>query len=129
MLKFRSSRLSTLISSLEDLKSAEKKLSQIQNKAFTNLHQWSLEETNNTAIQVIKPSINLSLNIFVNQLFFFVKDVTNKLSKLYSNLESNLRQEKIESINSLTDLFYKFKEYDLKIEKISQITVSFYTKF
>lgn len=52
MLKFRSSRLSTLISSLEDLKSAEKKLSQIQNKAFANLHQWSLEETNNTAIQV-----------------------------------------------------------------------------
>lgn len=127
MLKFRSSRLSTLISSLEDLKSAEKKLSQIQNKAFTNLHQWSLEETNNTAIQVIKPSFNLSLNM-VNQLFF-VKDVTNKLSKLYSNLESNLRQEKIESINSLTDLFYKFKEYDLKIEKISQMTVSFYTKF
>ncbi len=126
MLKFRNSRLSTLISSLEDLKSAEKKLSQIQNKAFTNLHQWSLEETNNTAIQVIKSSFNLTLNI-VNQLFF-VKDVTNKLSKLYSNLESNLRQEKIESINSLTDLFYKFKEYDLKIEKINQMKVSFYNK-
>lgn len=32
MLKFKNSRLSTLISSLDDLKNTEKKLSQIKNK-------------------------------------------------------------------------------------------------
>jgi len=100
MLKFRSSRLSVLISSLEELKVAEKKLSQMKNKVFDNLHEWSMEETNNTAIQ----------------------DVTSKLSNLYSNLESSLRQEKIHSLNSLTDLFIKFKEYDSQVQKLNQIT-------
>ncbi len=34
MLKFKNSRLSTLISSLDDLKNTEKKLSQIKNKGI-----------------------------------------------------------------------------------------------
>lgn len=94
MLKFRNSNLSKLISSLEDFKTVSRKFSQIQSKVFRNLDEWA-SESNNTAIN----------------------DVTNKLTTLYTNLEVTLNEERITALQNVTDMFIKFKEYDLKVNR------------
>lgn len=97
MLKFRNSNLHKLISSLDDLKASNKKTSHTQAKAFRNLDEWA-SECNNSAIN----------------------DVTSKLTTLYSNLDATLNEEKNESLQKVTDMFMKFKDFDLKVDKYEQ---------
>lgn len=97
MLKFRNSNLNKLISSLDDLKSSNKKTSGTQAKAYRNLDDWA-SECNNSAIN----------------------DVTSKLTTLYANLDATLNEEKNDSLQKVTEMFTKFKEYDMKVEKYDQ---------
>jgi len=97
MLKFRNSNLNKLISSLDEFACLNKKYSQAQTKTFEILNEWA-HDTNNTAIQ----------------------DVTSKLATLYTNSENNMKEERIGSFNKISEMFNKFKEYDLKIEKYHQ---------
>lgn len=94
MLKFRNSNLSKLLASLEDYKNQTRKASQAQTKAFRLLDTWA-SDTNNAAIQ----------------------DVTSKLTSLYTNLDEQFNEEKHQSLELIIQLFLKFKEYDVKLER------------
>jgi hypothetical protein len=105
MLKFGSSsaqtnaKLNTLINSLEDLKQVSKKYSQIQAKAYSDLHEWAVD-SQNSALQ----------------------DITGKLTSLYYKLDVDLNQDKLQSLKNITLTFKKFKEYDAKRAKLAQAT-------
>ena len=101
MLKFRNSNLSKLLASLEDYKNQTRKASQAQTKAFRLLDTWA-SDTNNAAIQ----------------------DVTSKLTSLYTNLDEQFNEEKHQSLELIIQLFLKFKEYDVKLERYHKDIVS-----